>query len=201
MDQNQDKMPETRLKEALSALMDGEVDELELRRLLRELPASPELEATWRRYHAVQASLRQEVHGNPAVDLLAGVRARLAAEQEHITPSSVRSERKIGAIFRSRVVRYLGQGAIAASVAAAALMGLSVLEVADTGSESAMIADAGPTIPGGPLNTDVQTRTVSADPEAFNRLQQAVIREFSASSEQIPVRDTPEFPVTLTPAE
>ena len=67
VDQKQDDLPETRsvdgsvdgLNEALSALMDGEANELELRRILRELPARPELAAAWTRFHTVRASLQQ----------------------------------------------------------------------------------------------------------------------------------------------
>ncbi len=201
MDQNQDKMPETRLNEALSALMDGEVDELELRRILRELPAKPELYAAWRRYHAVQASLHQEVHLRPSVDLLAGVQVRLAAEQESGPQGT------FGGMLRSRMIRYIGQGAIAASVAATALMGVSLLEVADndTGAMAPVIADAGTSpLVNGEFNAEAQTRTVSFDAEARNRLQRAVYRELSGVSEEIPVSytaQTPELPVIPTPAE
>lgn len=194
VDQNQDKAEEARLNEALSALMDGEADELELRRVLREVPAKPELAAAWKRYHAVRASLQQEVHVNPRVDLLQGVQARLAAENTH--------QGRLSGLLRSRIVRYAGQGAIAASVAAAALMGVSVLEVADRGNSdaTALVAEAA-TVPvmNGEFNASEQTRTVSLDAEAYSRLQQAVHREFSASPQQIPYER--DFSTELTPAE
>jgi negative regulator of sigma E activity len=196
VDQNQDKtMPEARLNEALSALMDGEVDELELRRILRELPTRPDLAAAWRRYHTVRESLQQEVQVNPRADLLKGVQARLAAEDTH--------QGRLSGLLRSRIVRYVGQGAIAASVAVAALMSVSLLEVADNGASTeagALVADAS-TAPvlNGEFNASEQTRTVSLDSAAYNRLQQAVDREFSNSPQQIPYN--PQFPVELTPAE
>ena len=193
MDQNQDKAEQTRLNEALSALMDGEADELELRRVLREVPAKPELAAAWKRYHAVRASLQQEMHLNPRVDLLQGVQARLAAEETH--------QGRLSGLLRSRIVRYVGQGAIAASVAAAALMGVSVLEVAGRGSAdtTALVADAGTSpVLNGEFNASEQTRTVSLDAEAYSRLQQAVYRELS-SPQQIPYN--PDFSAELTPAE
>jgi negative regulator of sigma E activity len=194
VDQNQHKPDETRLNEALSALMDGEADELEVRRVLREVPAQPELAAAWKRYHAVRASLQQEMHLNPRVDLLQGVQARLAAENTH--------QGRLSGLLRSRIVRYAGQGAIAASVAAAALMGVSVLEVADRGNTAttALVADAA-TVPvlNGEFNASEQTRTVSLDAEAYNRLQQAVYRELSGSPQQIPY--SRDFSAELTPAE
>jgi len=212
VDQNQDKMPETRLNEAMSALMDGEADALELRRILRELPATPELSAAWGRYHAVRASLQQEMHVNPRTNLLKGVQARLAAEQVatdlHLSHdlhlSTELQGGRLGGMLRSRLVRYVGQGAIAASVAVAALMGLSVLEVADSGESgtgaTAMVADAGRSpVLNGEFNASEQTRTVSLDSDAYNRLQQAVYREFSSSPQQMPANA--EFPVELMPAQ
>lgn len=194
MDQYQDNADATRLNEALSALMDGEADELELRRVLREVPAKPELAAAWKRFHAVRSSLKQEMHLDPRVNLLPGVRARLAAENTQ--------QGRVSGLLRSRIVRYIGQGAIAASVATAALMGVSLLEVADrdNAGATAFVADAG-TVPvlNGEFNASDRTRTVSLDAEAYNRLQQAVYRELSGSPQQIPYdRD---FSADLTPAE
>lgn len=196
MDQNQDKNAEDRINEALSALMDGAVDELELRRLLRELPEQPELLATWKRYHAVRASLNQEVHANPRVDLLAGVQARLALEAEAAPQGS------IGGIWQSRVVRYLGQGVIAASVAVAALMGVSLLQAPPSGETSVATIASATTTPAfnGEFNASEQARTVSFDVEAYNRLQQAVYREFSERPRTISVRYDPELTLELVPA-
>jgi sigma-E factor negative regulatory protein RseA len=47
-----------RLKESISALMDGEADELELRRVLRETDAS--VNSTWQRYHLIRDVLTQQ---------------------------------------------------------------------------------------------------------------------------------------------
>ncbi len=49
-----------KLKEALSAVVDDEADEFELRRVLDEVGKNPELKATWNRYHLVSALLRAE---------------------------------------------------------------------------------------------------------------------------------------------
>lgn len=205
MDQNQNNVPETRLNEALSALMDGEANELEVRRVLRELPASPEAVASWKRYHAIRASLQQELHAEPRVDLLAGIHARLAAEQE---AAGSMHHGALSGMLRSRILRYVGQGAIAASVAFAALMGVSLLEVADDSDDSdysiggaAMVADAGTAPVDSNFNADVQTRNVAISAEAYSRLEQAVLREFSTTPAQIPVSYNPELPAELTPAE
>ncbi len=49
-----------KLKEALSAVIDGEADEFELRRVLDEIGKDAELAASWERYHLIGAVLRRE---------------------------------------------------------------------------------------------------------------------------------------------
>ena len=194
-----------KLRESLSALMDDEADELELRRILRALPGNPELSAAWQRYHTVRASLHNEIHSRPAVNLLAGINARLAAEADAY-PSVVR-----GRVLRSGILRYLGQGAIAASVALAALMSISLLQNGGVDAPlSADVAEAtvAPAVETPVLNGDYTTtaselaRTVSTEataPDALEHLEQAVLREFGEvrASEQYP----PFFSVEESPAE
>jgi sigma-E factor negative regulatory protein RseA len=49
-----------KLRESLSAVVDGEADEFELRRVLDELPKDPQLRVAWSRYHLIGAVLRSE---------------------------------------------------------------------------------------------------------------------------------------------
>ncbi len=49
-----------KLRESLSAVMDGEADEFELRRVLNEIEQDPELKAVWDRYHEASAVLKRE---------------------------------------------------------------------------------------------------------------------------------------------
>jgi sigma-E factor negative regulatory protein RseA len=196
------------LREALSALMDSEANELELRRILRELPDDAELSATWKRYHTVRASLRQEIHSNPAVNLLDGIKARLADE-------AVRHPlHGPGRLFRSGILRYVGQGAIAASVALAALVSVSLLDSNGAAVPAAVVAGAdlpatGTSTDNPVLNGDYDAnaselaRTVSTDAEALNRLEQAVYREFGEvpPADEIPVNYTPDFPLRPVPAQ
>ncbi|MEY4642839.1 MAG: hypothetical protein RLZZ227_2833 [Pseudomonadota bacterium] len=193
-------MSDTRMNEALSALMDGEVDELELRRVLREMPQKPDLYAAWNRYHVVRASIQQEVHRNPSVDLLQGVRARLAADQEFGQQDEFG---KWAAVKRSRAARYLGQGAIAASFAVAALMGVSVMQTADVAVPAQTVADSGANAPAlnGEFAGEQISTTVAFDAEAYSRLQQAVYREFSEFPKLKPVDLDTQISGETTPAE
>jgi negative regulator of sigma E activity len=74
--------------ETLSALLDDEAQELELRRLLRDLDQRPELLERWRRDQLTRAAL----HGTPvydAPDFLAAVQAGLGAAPEGAAPGGV----------------------------------------------------------------------------------------------------------------
>ncbi|MDT8880476.1 sigma-E factor negative regulatory protein [Halomonas saccharevitans] len=67
-------------RESLSALMDNEGDELELRRVLKSLDDSPDAADTWRRYHLMRSLMRREHEVDVATDLSAGIMARLEDE-------------------------------------------------------------------------------------------------------------------------
>lgn len=54
------KESEQTLHESLSAVIDGEADELELRRVLNAVAEDPELQAKWQRMHALGSVLRRE---------------------------------------------------------------------------------------------------------------------------------------------
>ncbi|AXY42704.1 sigma-E factor negative regulatory protein [Halomonas sp. JS92-SW72] len=68
-------------RESLSALMDNEGDELELRRVLKALEASPDAAEAWRRYHLMRSLMRREPDIDVTTDLSAGIMARLKDEQ------------------------------------------------------------------------------------------------------------------------
>ena len=74
-----------KLFESISALMDNEVDDLELRRLLKEMETNDELARVWSRYHVARAVLHKElpVSANTSIDLTARVRAALQEESSH----------------------------------------------------------------------------------------------------------------------
>jgi sigma-E factor negative regulatory protein RseA len=196
------------LHESLSALMDNEADELELRRLLKEMDAlDPEtdisaLKAKWHRYHVLSASLKQEIHSVPSRNLLAGIQDELkqdAAPQQQIGAVA------IGKLFKGRkLFQVAGQGAIAASVALAVMFAADLAMVADNGSASsgsAEIADNStdqfPSLTG-ELNPDTPTRfaiQTGLDEEELNRLERVV------SAELEDTLDTLETPATFIPEE
>lgn len=97
------------LRESLSAVMDNEADELELRRVLAA-SEEPELRATWSRYQLARAVMHKELL-EPRLDIAAAVSAALA--DEAVPAKAVRGP-----------WRGLGRVAVAASVTVAVLAGV-----------------------------------------------------------------------------
>ena len=186
-----------KLHESLSALMDNESDELELRRILKELEATEsseqaELAGKWHRYHVLSASLKQEIHTIPSRNLLAGIQAELA--QDAAPTRSLASSVQHKGIFR-----LIGQGAIAASIAMAVLFTADLAMVADSnvpGTEPVQVADTAiDQLPGftGNLNPATNTRVAvqsALNAEEMSRLERMVSAE---------LEDVLETPATFDP--
>ena len=99
-----------RVGEQLSALMDGELSREELRFLLRRVDAEAPLAQRWSRYQLARAALRRQ-----------GV-VQLRADFSEAIMQRLGNEALPAARNGSRVLRWLGGGAIAASVAVLALV-------------------------------------------------------------------------------
>lgn len=107
-------------REILSAGMDGELSREEIRFLLRRLEADPVLADTWSRFHIARDGLRHEPSLHASDDFASRVMAVIDAE-----PATA------SAAPRRRWLHWSAGGAIAASVAVAALM---LSQPAGTGS-------------------------------------------------------------------
>lgn len=97
------------LQESLSAVMDNEADELELRRVINALE-DPETRATWNRYQIARAVMHKDLL-DPRLDLATAVSAAIA---EEIAPVKV----------ARGPWRSIGRLAVAASVTVAVLAGV-----------------------------------------------------------------------------
>jgi len=105
--------------ESLSALMDNESDELELRRLLKELPGHPEIAQTWSRYHLARSVLHKEEVRPVSAAATLSIMAAIAQEQPYAGAGSAAKSSVRGAWAQT-----IGRVAIAASVAIAGFVGL-----------------------------------------------------------------------------
>jgi sigma-E factor negative regulatory protein RseA len=110
------------LHESLSAAMDNEADELELRRVLAA-SQDPQARATWARYQLARAALHRELL-EPRLDLSLAVAAALDAEQAP-------------APRRRLPLAMLGRVAVAASVTLAVLVGVRFYNDSASGDAAA----------------------------------------------------------------
>lgn len=199
-----------KLYESLSALMDDETDQLELRRLLKEMEESgveaeksdlSDLKAKWHRYHVISSACKQEIHSSPSCNLLGRIQAELEndAVPSAELPAQKSSLRKIG------IFQILGQGAIAATVALAVLFTADLVMVSDSPSAAANNTElAGSqtqsnSLPEltGELNPSTQTRVAvqaALDADEMSRLERVVSEELDETLEnrEIPAIFAPE---------
>ncbi|HJU25168.1 MAG TPA: sigma-E factor negative regulatory protein [Rhodanobacteraceae bacterium] len=157
-------MEERDSRENLSALMDGELGAEPARFLLRRMESDPGLADSWSRWHLIRACLAQRAPASPHSDPL---RIGAASDDDAF---ATRVTRAIRAQPRRHWARYIGGGAIAASVAAAALI-LAVPQSTSTdavvaGAERAATAAASPIPSGAPQVARIAAAPVSGTPRA-----------------------------------
>ena len=153
-------------KETLSALLDNEADDLELRRLLKSIDSNPELAETWERY-----CLEQSLMHNPATPVDSGLAARVQQQIQNEPALSVRGNSFSG------WQQIFSKLAIAASVAV-------IFVFAFQGSFNNPVSPLQP-------NASLVAESVSfeVDPEAQQRLLEYI--ESMSFDEDKPVRVEP----------
>jgi len=112
-------------EESLSALMDNEADELEMRRLLKSAPQDEDLVQTWRRYNLVRSVLQHEEVLPVSSAATSRLLDAIAAEEAYV-PDSEKTQKSITKPQRWQAI---ARTAIAASVALAAYVGFQTLLV------------------------------------------------------------------------
>lgn len=130
-------------KETLSALMDGEVNEFELRRLLKLDHDKQESDECWNRYHVISAIMKREPV--TSYDLSHGVMQALEEAVE--TPESEKSnstQESTSSPFSGMLRSFVSMG-VAASVTAVVILGPNWLAQEDSAiappSSSVSVAD------------------------------------------------------------
>ena len=115
----------TQQHEKLSAFMDGELNEAEF---IDSVKNDSELQAKWRSYHVIRSGLRKEATVMPEFDITAQVAAALENEATVLAPKSkwqsIPGVNKIVPFMRQS-----GQFAVAASVAAAVILGVQQMNL------------------------------------------------------------------------
>lgn len=133
------------LEESLSALMDNEADDLELRRLLKTAPNDEALGETWRRYNLVRSVLQHEEVAAVSSDATQRLFAALEAEEVYAPGSTVPVAGPVRSLWQG-----MGRMAIAASVAMAAYVVL----------QSTLMEPVGTSVPVASGDTPVQAPAV-----------------------------------------
>lgn len=121
-------MADEKMKETISALMDGELDEQEMECALRELQSTPEQHQSWQHYHLIGDALRKNLP--PHLDSSFASRVSQAIAAEAVPSSSVvEFKPKISPRPAIAISKPLAGFALAASVAAVAYLGVSMIAV------------------------------------------------------------------------
>jgi sigma-E factor negative regulatory protein RseA len=131
-DQNQSHLAET-----ISALMDNQVSELELQRILKATSEDAELKAVWDRYHLARAVLKKDLTHLAPVNFASRISAAIEAEDklEIVQSQNIQSQNiKTKTSGGSAVLAInnwwanVGRVAIAASVAGAVILGVQQMQ-------------------------------------------------------------------------
>ena len=127
-----------RLRESLSAVMDGEANELELERILSRIAKDDELRQTWVRYSAVR-SVNEGGHiANLSLDVSQGVAAAILRDSDGPALNKP-------AGMAQRLLKPLASFAVAASVAATVVIGGQQLyQIGEPDSYVSTLAAASP---------------------------------------------------------
>lgn len=158
-----------REKESLSALMDGQTDELEIHRVLKSVTENDASRDTWRRYQLAAAAMRRDLP-EQVVDYSSDISAAL--ENEKALHANT---------LATRIFRPLGRFAIAASVATVAIIGFQQYSTTEIDQPAVAVSESpDPEFAPAQLRTSadfgipsVTARTVSVsnNPESYRASQ------------------------------
>lgn len=128
------------LFESLSAMVDDEASELEMRRVLKSMDGNPEVLERWRRYHLIGSVMRKEHSFSAATptSLASSIATTLSRETD--TEENAREPEAKRVEASSTLRDMLGKTAIAASFAATLVMGFHYMGTAELGAgENALV--------------------------------------------------------------
>ncbi len=200
------KLQPSGMNESISALVDGEVSEMELHRILKASESDDSVRQAWGRYQLIAAVMRNDAPTAPSIDLSGAIRDALQSEDPVVVESEVKKPGWLQTVSKL---------AIAASVAAVMVVttqmvglngnnGAQQPEVAaDQGDTpvrgSADLLTPNPALPAGFRAPSLSARTVSSHPprlpvqEAQPHYYPVVTKAQSAVSAQAPSPEVQEY--------
>lgn len=154
--------PSDQMLESLSAMVDNEASEMELRRVLKGLDEGDGVFEQWHRYHLMGALMRQEGHVAASTSLVGSISAVLEGESMDDTPlvngETVAESAKAGLQEDgwSKWKSFAGQSVVAASVAATFVLGFNYVGESNIdGAASAQVAATASPVQADPVSNNV----------------------------------------------
>ncbi|MBY6189761.1 sigma-E factor negative regulatory protein [Microbulbifer agarilyticus] len=186
-----------RLNESLSALMDGEANELEIQRLLKESDANGasdgELGHRWSRYQLAASVMRGEKVAPVDMGLAASISAAIADEPSLESAQQASANDAGNGVASSRWWRPLSRGAVAATVAFAAILGVQQMQAPQVQGD--LVAEVEAPQPQ-PVTTSPQPSrflTPTLNTRAVSTAPQLVPEQRVGPAPQVQVVPTPEL--------
>lgn len=158
--------------ESLSALMDGEADELEIRRILNQLDKDDELRSKWKNYHLMGSLMREESFDS--IDLTQGINRALdgvAAPSSNDEPAQ--KDTALVASAKPAWYKPLTSVAIAASVTLAVLLGVQSIEPTDGIGLASHVSESPAELTASTLSLEEQQQLEAAQ----QQLQEYVLKQ------------------------
>ena len=180
-----------KLRESLSATIDDEADEFELRRVLDEMEKDDRLRDTWERYHLIGTLMRREGrHARDGANLRDKVWAELELKRSESLPDGQEPDPRetAGDTASPRFGRVVGL-AVAATVAFAVVLGIGGMNTDDQNSPAVAVNTVSPVIIEGPqlqemqLKQEVSARDVQrANAYMMHHVQQKALNQPGVAS-------------------
>jgi sigma-E factor negative regulatory protein RseA len=115
-----------KLRESISALVDGEANEMDLHRVLKASETDDNVRQSWRCYQAISAVVKNEERSLLQIDISAGVKNALADDKK-----------AVGSRI-SEMLKPMMSVAVAATVTVAILTGTQIYQVASSGGNASL---------------------------------------------------------------
>ena len=128
-------MADHNMKEEISALMDGEIDEQKMQQYLRELRTDSECRSCWEQYHLIGDTLRNNLPLHMNRSFVDGI-SKAIAEEDLPAPVTTPQETQAPKTKRHAMINPFSGFAIAASVAAVAYLGVGMITVEEAAGPS-----------------------------------------------------------------
>lgn len=156
------------LMESLSALLDNEADDLEIRRLLKNAPQDKELEQAWRRFNLVSSVLHHEEVAPVTASTSQRIFDAIEAEEAYSTTESKPVITSVGTLWKG-----VARMAVAASVALTAFISFQNFIVEPVGSAPVAVQNNAPASAVMQL-ADTNSNAVEFDAAAQQRLNEYI---------------------------